>query len=348
MKRSWFRTVVALLMCLFLSACNSSSQKQRDKDHKIKVATLQPKAVTLTQQYVGQVRAHHHIEVRAPETGYLETVQIKEGQQAKKDDVLFRLVPILYQAALDAENAEAKVAQIELNGIKKSFEDKIVSQYEVQLSEAKLAKAQANVQSAAARLDFATIKAPFDGMVDRLPHQQGSLVQEGETLTTLSDNSLVWVYFNVPEARYLDYKSAGQDEHPEDLKIELVLANGKKFDESGKLGAIGADFNHETGNVPFLVDFPNPNRLLRQGQTGTVLVSRVQHDAIVVPQRATFESREQRFVYLVDEDDVAHERPIVIQNELDDELVVKSGLGAGDKIVIDGISLVRDGQKLEY
>ena len=196
------------------------------------------------------------------------------------------------------------------------------------LLEAKLAKAQAKADLATAELNFATVKAPFDGIVDRLHHQQGSLVEEGEILTTLSDNSVMWVYFNVPEARYLEYM-ADLNQHKEDLKIELMLANGNKFDQIGKIGAIEADFNNENGNIPFRADFPNPDRLLRHGQTGTMLISRVQNDAIVIPQRATFEVLQKRYVYVVDKDDVAHQREIVIQNELEDLFVIKKGRWRG-------------------
>ena len=206
----------------------------------------------------------------------------------KEGDVMFKVIPILYQTKADAELAEAKLAQLEYNYTKKLYEDKVVSQNEVILLEAKLAKAQAKADLAQAELNFATVKAPFDGIVDRLHHQQGSLVEEGEILTTLSDNSVMWVYFNVPEARYLEYM-ADLNQHKEDLKIELMLANGNKFEQLGKIGAIEADFNNENGNIPFRADFPNPDRLLRHGQTGTVLISRVQNDAIVIPQRATFE-----------------------------------------------------------
>ena len=194
----------------------------------------------------------------------------------------------------------------------------MVSENEVLLLEAKLKKAQAKADLAAAELNFATVKAPFDGIIDRLHHQQGSLVQEGEILTTMSDNSVMWVYFNVPEARYLEYM-ANLKQHKEDLKIELMLANGNKFDQIGKIGAIEADFNNENGNIPFRADFPNPDRLLRNGQTGTVLISRVQNDAIVIPQRATFEVLQKRYVYVVDKDDVVHQREIAIQNELEDQ-----------------------------
>ena len=157
----------------------------------------------------------------------------------------------------------------------------------------------------------------------------------------------MWVYFNVPEARYLEYMT-NLKEHKEDLKIELMLANGKKFDQIGKIGAIEADFNNENGNIPFRADFPNPDRLLRHGQTGTVLISRVQNDAIVIPQRATFEVLQKRYVYVIDKDDVAHQREINIQNELEDLFIIKNGVGVNDKIVLEGIRQVRDGDKVEY
>ena len=223
----------------------------------------------------------------------------------------------------------------------------MVSQNEVVLFEAKLAKAKAKAELAEAELNFTNVKAPFDGIVDRLHEQQGSLVKEGDILTTLSDNSVMWVYFNVPEARYLEYMASLKQEK-EDQRIELMLANGNKFPQSGKIGAIEAEFNNETGNIPFRADFPNPDGLLRHGQTGTVLIHRMLNDAIVIPQRATFEILDKRYVYVVDKDDVVHQREIVVQNEMDDIFVIKKGLDVDDKIVLEGIRQVRDGEKVEY
>ena len=196
-------------------------------------------------------------------------------------------------------------------------------------------------------MNFTMVKAPFDGIVDRLHEQQGSLIKEGDILTTLSDNSVMWVYFNVPEARYLEYM-AGQDQDEGDRKIELVLANGNKFQHAGKIGAIEANFNNETGNIPFRADFPNPDGLLRHGQTGNVLIHRTLKNAIVIPQRATFEILDKRYVYVVDKDDVVHQREIVVQNELEDIFVIKKGLDVNDKIVLEGVRQVRDGEKVEY
>ncbi len=188
--------------------------------------------------------------------------------------------------------AEAELAQLEFNYTKKLANENVVSENEVFLLKAKLAKALAKAKLAQAEVNFTLVKAPFDGIVDRLYDQLGSLIKEGDILTTLSDNSLMWVYFNVPEANYLEHMaSQGQDK--EDGQIELVLANGSKFPHTGKIGAIEAKFNNQTGNIPFRADFPNPDRLLRHGQTGTVLIRRPLHNATVIPQRADFRESRQ-------------------------------------------------------
>lgn len=335
------------LISLSLPACNQAPPEHHHEAHKIVATTPQSKPVTLVQQYVCQIHSQRHIQVRALEMGYLEAIQVKEGQSVKQEDLLFTVKPILYKSKLDAENAEARLAQLEFEYTKKLYEDKVVSKQEVALLEAKLAKAQAKAQLAAAELDFATVKAPFDGIIDRLQLQQGSLVQEGEVLTTLSDNSVMWVYFNVPEARYLEYMTE-LSQHKDDLQIELVLADHSKFKQVGKIGAIEADFNNQTGNIKFRADFPNPDRLLRHGQTGTILVSRVQNDALVIPQRAVFEVLDKRYVYVVDKDDVAHQREIEVQDELEDVYVLKGGVSIEDKIILEGGRQVRDGDKVEY
>lgn len=346
MKVSFFTVNVSLIALIFLPACAKHQEEHQLESHKVVATHPQSKDVTLVQQYVCQIHSQRHIKVRALEMGYLEAIPIKEGQHVKEGDLLFKVRPILYQAKLDAENAEARLAQLEYNYTKKLYEDKVVSQNEVMLLDAKLAKAKAKAQLAAAELDFATVKAPFDGIVDRLQQQQGSLVQEGEILTTMSDNSVMWVYFNVPEAVYLEFM-ANDNKHRDKLRIELVLANGASFPHLGKIGAIEADFNNETGNIAFRADFPNPDGLLRHGQTGAVLLRRVQNDAVVIPQRATFEVLSKRYVYVVDKDDVAHQREIDVQHELEDIFVVK-GVEPSDKIVLEGIRQVRDGDKVEY
>ena len=370
---------IVTIFCLWLPACTKPKEQAHHEHHTILVTCPLVKDMVNTQQYVSQIHSYRHIEIRALESGYLEAIPVKEGQAVKEGDSLFKVVTTLYEARLDAEQAEAKLAEIELVNTERLYNQKVISQPEVLLAQAKLAKAKAKVKLSQAELNFANIKAPFDGIIDHQRHQQGSLISEGDILTTLSDNSMMWVYFNVPESRYLEYQARKDKDN---LKVELILANGAKFSQVGKIAAIEADFNNETGNIAFRADFANPDRLLRHGQTGTVLLSRVAHDAVVIPQRATFEILAKKYAFIVAEiagserenehqderdagndranDDISHgeqhpmkrgivrQREIVILNELDDIFIIKDGLGAQDKIILEGIRQVRDGDEVEY
>ena len=318
--------------------------------HKIVVTSAVRQDVINTQQYVCLIHSCRHIEVRALERGYLEQVGIKEGQLVSKGDMLFQLLPTIYQARLAAERAEAERIRIELTNAESLRDKNILSGQAIALKQAELARAEAQVSLAEAELGFTNVTAPFDGIVDRQMQQLGSLVEEGDVLTTLSDNSVMWVYFNVPEARYLQYKAdldaANSNAHQ--LSIELKLANGQIFPQPGVIGAIEADFNNETGNIAFRADFENPTGLLRNGQTGTILIHTTHKDAIVIPQRATYEILAKQYVYVVDADNVVHQRDIVVGSEHEDTFVIEEGLEEGDRIILEGIGQVRDGDVVEY
>jgi membrane fusion protein (multidrug efflux system) len=337
---------VLATLALALPACHKPEEQAHQEHHKIVVTSPKTKDIILTQQYVGQIHSQRHISVRALENGYLQAITVKEGQVVKADDVLFKVVPILYQAKMDAEQAEVQLSELKLAQSQKLFGEKVVSRQDVLLAEAELAKVRAKLRLAQAELNFTQVKAPFDGIIDRLHEQQGSLIKEGDVLTTLSDNRVMWVYFNVPESRYLEFM-AGRGRDKESEQLELVLANGDKFAHAGRIGAIEAKFNNETGNIPFRADFPNPDGLLRHGQTGNVLIRRTLKNAVVIPQRATFEILDKRFVFVVDHDEVVHQREVVVLNEMEDIFLVKSGIGPDDRFVLEGVRQVKDGEKVE-
>ena len=322
---------------------------KHDEHHaeRAKIVVTSPKAmdVTITRQFVCQIHSKQHIEVCALDSGYLEEISVKEGQAVKKGDVMFRILSVLYSTKAAAEVAEARLAQLEYEFAQKLAQDKVVSQNEVKLREAKRDRAKAKADMVNAELGFTNVTAPFDGIVDRQHRQLGSLIHEGEILTTLSDNSVMWVYFNVPEKRYLEYMA---DPHKGDQKIELQLANHDKSPQPCISLTVEGQFNNQTGNIAFRADFANPDGVLRHGQTGTILIHRTLEDALVIPQRATFELLDKRYVWLLDEDDVAHQTLITIKNELEDVFVVDSGLEPGDKIVFEGIREVEEGEKVEY
>jgi membrane fusion protein (multidrug efflux system) len=326
------------------------NEESHHEQSQIVVTSPRVMDVVITQRYVCQIHSRRHIDICALDNGYLNEILVKEGQLVKKGDSMFKILPVLYKAKYEAEKAEALLAQRELTNTESLFNNQkmaIVSQNEVLLFQAKLARAQAKADMAEAELKFTDIKAPFDGIVDRQREQVGSLIKEGDVLTTLSDNSVMWVYFNVPERQYLEYM-ANRKQHEEGDKIELQLADGNRFPQPGKIGAIEGQFNNENGNLAFRADFENPKGLLRHGQTGNILISRTLKNAVVIPQRATFDLLDKRYVWVVGEDDVAHQRLITIQHELEDIYVINSGLKVGDKIVLEGVRQVEEGGKVEY
>lgn len=353
MRLSPIQASILALLFLSVPACHKIEEQHSEEKRELVLTSPGLKDVTVTEQYVCQIHSRRHIEVRALEGGYLKEILVKEGQAVKQGDLMFKILPSLYQAKFDSEAAEAQLAQIELDNTKKLYQTRVVSDREVALSQAKLAKAEAQVQLSRTELNFTDITAPFDGIIDRLNEQQGSLIEEGNKLTSLSDNSVMWVYFNVPEARYLEYK-AEMDQRKgasDESQIELILANSSKFGQPGKIGAIEAEFNNETGNIAFRADFPNPDGLLRHGQTGNLLIHRVLHNATVIPQRATFEILDKRYVFTVGEDNVVHQHEIEVEDELEDIYVIKEGAKTGlkptDKFVLEGVREVRDGETVK-
>ncbi len=299
----------------------------------------------LTKDYVAQIRAIQHIELRALEKGYLQGIFVDEGQRVPKGTRMFQIMPLIYAAEVQKAKAEADLTEIELNNTKLLADKNVVSPNELALAKAKLNKAKSEVALASTHKSLTEIRAPFDGIMGRFHVRMGSLVDEGELLTTLADNSTMWVYFNVSEAEYLAYKS--QVDADKAAPVKLQMANGQVFDQVGKVETIEADFNNETGNLAFRASFPNPNGLLRHGETGKVLMTVPVRNALLIPQKATFDVLDKKYVFVVDEKNVVHSRPITVTAELPHVFVVEKGIEEKDKILVEGLRKVRDGATVD-
>ncbi|GAB2718040.1 hypothetical protein GCM10011495_33910 [Hymenobacter frigidus] len=166
-------------------------------------------------------------------------------------------------------------------------------------------------------------------------------------LTTLSDNNKMWVYFNVPEAEYLAYEAHAKASDSAQ-KVKLTMANNEVFNQPGLVQTIEADFNNETGNIAFRATFPNPNGLLRNGETGSVLMTVPLKNALIISQKATFEILEKKYVFVVDKKNVVHQQEIGIASEIPDLYVIKSGITGTDRILLEGLRKVKDGDKVSY
>ncbi|MBL9179403.1 MAG: efflux RND transporter periplasmic adaptor subunit [Verrucomicrobiaceae bacterium] len=339
-----------LLASLALSSCHQkeAAHEEHEEHETSKLIVTRPlkQDTTVTREYVCQIHSRSNIELRALERGYLEATYVKEGQHVNQGDPMFKILPLIYQAELRSAEAEARVAEVEYLNTKRLTDNKVVSEQELAIAKAKLEKVQAEVNLAQAHLGFTDIKAPFQGLMDRLHVRQGSLVDEGDLLTTLSDNSEMWVYFNVPEAEYLDYVTENQSK--DHGNVSLLMANGETFKHAGKINTIEAEFNNETGTIPFRADFPNPEGLLRHGETGNIRMSKVIKGAVVIPQKATFEILDHHYVFIVGKDDVVVQQRVHISEELEDLFIISNGVTENDKIVLEGLRHAQSGKKAEY
>lgn len=301
---------------------------------------------SFTKEYVSQVRSVRNIELRSQEKGYLQDIYVDEGQFVKAGQLLFRIMPKLYEAELLKAQAEVKAAEIELQNTKTLAEKNVVSKNEQAIAEAKLDQAKAEMALAKLHLQFTEIRAPFDGTIDRIPKKAGSLIDEGELLTSLSDNSQVFAYFNVSEPEYLDYQANAKTRAGS--KVSLLLANNSVLGYKGEVEVIESEFDNETGNIAFRARFPNPDKLLKNGETGKVLMTVPVKNALIIPQKSTYEIQDKKYVFVVDQNNVARSREITVAGEMPDVYVVESGLAENDRILLEGVQRVKDDDKISY
>ncbi len=331
------------LVCL-----TSCAEKKEEKEEAEKFTVTNPIKIdtSFTKDYVSQIRSVRNIEIRAQEKGFLQNIYVDEGQFVKAGQLLFRIMPNMYQAELLKAQAEQKSAEIELQNAKLLADKNIVSRNELSVAQAKLQSAKAEVSLAKLHLSFTEIKAPFDGTIDRIPLKLGSLIDEGELLTSLSDNSQMFAYFNVSEPEYLQYETNIKDRA--DNKVALVLANGDTFKDKGNVEVIESEFNNETGNIAFRARFPNSGKLLRNGETGQVQMNVPLKNAIVIPQKATYEIQDKKYVFVVSKDNKVSSREITITGEIPDLYVIKTGLTENDKILLEGVQKVKENDKIKF
>lgn len=335
---------VALGTLLLLSNCNKK-QEEKQEDSVYPVTSPVKMDTIINKDYVAQIQSVKNIEVRAQEKGFLEKIYVDEGQYVKAGQTLFRIMPQLYQAELLKARAEVEQASIELRNASTLSDNNIVSKNERLMAKAKLDAANAEMKLAQIHLSFTDIKAPFSGVIDRIPLKLGSLVDEGDLLTTLSDNTDIYSYFNVSEPEYLNYQKNVADLGNQN--VNLVMANGDLFNQTGQIQTIEGQFDNETGNIAFRAKFPNPEKLLRNGETGKVRMTLPLKNALIIPQKATYEIQDQKYVFVIDKNGVAKSKNIKVAYELPDIYVVADGLSSGDKILLDGVQKVKDDQKVK-
>lgn len=333
------------LCALFYTSCTSEKKEKEEIAHYTVTSPLKIDT-SFTKEYVSQIKSVRNIEIRAQEKGYLQNIYVDEGQNVKAGQLLFKIMPKLYEAEYQKAQAEVKAEEIELQNAQTLADKKIVSKNELAIAQAKLEQARAEMNMAKLHLSFTEIRAPFDGTIDRLPLKLGSLVDEGELLTSLSDNSQIFAYFNVSEPEYLNYQEDVKDRASNTVK--LILANNEALKYNGKVETVEGEFDNETGNIAFRAKFPNPEHLLKNGETGKVLMTVPLKGALVIPQKATYEIQDKTYVFVVDANGKVKARNIKTTGEMSDLYVVSDGLTTADKILLDGVQKVKEDDKIAF
>jgi membrane fusion protein (multidrug efflux system) len=351
------RIVLLLILVIAFEACTSNKKNQTEVE-KLPITSPVMMDTNYTSEYVAEIQSLQNVEIRAKVKGHLENIYVDEGSSVKAGQLLFsinkeafQLELLRAQSKIKSSIAELKVDELEVQNVQILFAKNIVSKTELDkakalldVAKAKIEEAKAEEQVAKLHLSYAEIKAPFDGIIDRIPFKKGSMIDEGSLLTTLSNNKEVFAYFNVSEKEYLNIRS--QKASIEKNKINLLLANNQPHQYKGTIETIDGEFDKNTGNIAFRAKFANPNLLLRHGSSGIVQLTNELNKAMIIPQKSTFEIQDKYYVYVVDENNKVKAKNILIKQRLPHFYVIENSLTTKDKFVFEGIQKVKDGDQI--
>lgn len=362
MKKNKFLLLAAV--AVVFASCGGQSGEMGDNEYAVR--TIETQSTELQTSYPATIRGVQDVEIRPKISGFITKMLVKEGQTVKKGQLLFEIDNVTYQAAVRQAKAAVNAAEAQLSTAKltyennqKLFENNVIGTYELQSSknsyenaQAALAEANANYVSAKQNLDFCYVTSPSDGVVGDLPYRVGALVSSSSTqaLTTVSDINTMQVYFAMTEKDMLEMtKSKGGmhaviSDYP---AVKLQLADGTTYGHDGKVAAVSGVIDQTTGSVSMRADFPNPEHLLKSGGSGYIIVPHVSSDVVIIPQEAVVEVQDRYFVYVVDKDNKVKYTNVTINPDNDGKnYIIESGLKAGDRIVVKGVSSLTDGMQI--
>lgn len=374
MKRiaSTLGSLSVLLAAASLTGCGGDNQQQmaamQGQAPAIAVQTIGTSEADLATTFPATIKGKTDIDIRPQVTGFITKVHVDEGQRVRKGQVLFTLDQVQFNAAVDQAQAAVNSAQTALNTAqltadskKALFEKNIISQYEYQMAQNSLAQAKAQLANANAalvnarkNLAYTVVTSPSDGVVGTIPNREGSLASpsSAQPLTTVSENSEVYAYFSLTEKDLLDMAADGARSVDEAIKampaVKLRLNDGTMYPLEGKVATVSGVIDNSTGASSVRALFANPNGVLRSGGTGTIIMPNVKTDAVIIPQKATFELQDKRFVYLVNDSNKVYSTPIQIEPVNDGKTyVVTQGLKPGDRIAVEGVGTkLKDGMAI--
>ncbi len=364
-----FQRITLISLCLFLFACSGKQQSMQNAVKEYAVLTLQPVDRVLEKSYPASIRGRQDIEIRPQVAGFITKLLVDEGSVVRKGQPMFIIDQVQYEAAVNVAEANVKVAEtavanarLTYNNKKELHQKNIIGDYDLQLAEnalatqeANLAQAKAQLVNARKNLSYTTVTSPADGVVGDIPFREGSLVSASMAtpLTTVSDVSEMYVYFSMNEKQILELARQSDGKMADILsnqpEVSLKLADGSIYPEKGKIETVSGVIGLSTGAASMRATFPNPQRILRSGSTGSILVPVQSDSIIVIPQKATTEIQDKKFAFVVNDSSVVNIREIQILPENDGKTyIVTDGLKPFERIVLEGVGIsVRDGMKIK-
>lgn len=360
MKNIFKYIVVFTATVTFISCGDNENAQQAQAGQRtlpFPVFEVPTQTVTGYSTYPTSIEGIVNSEVRAKVSGYITDVLVDEGEKVKKGQILFKLETESLNQEADAAQANVNAAQVEVDKLKPLVEKNIISKVQLETAKAKLQQAKSSYNSISANIGYANIKSPVDGYVGSIRFRTGVLISpsDPQPLTTVTDISEVYAYFSLNEDEYLDFINTAEGESREDKiknmpPVKLEMANGKIYAEEGEIETINSQVNPSTGSVSFRAIFPNPNRILTNGNSGEIKIPQTFEDAVVVPQRSTYEQQGQTYVYKVEKTDsntVAISTKIKVEAPVKNLYVIASGIKKGDKLIAKGIGKLQNGTPIK-
>ncbi len=361
------------LTLIFISSCSNKQESARSSEiqaiRDFPVLTLKLRNTVLNNKYPATIEGQQNIEIRPKIDGYVEEIFVNEGATVTVGQALFTISAPQYEQEVRTAKANIKIAeadvntaQMEVNKVKPLVQKGIISRYELESAEfnlqsrqAALAQAEATLVNAQTNYGYTKVTSPVNGVVGTIPYKIGSLVSSTTALplTTVSNIGNIYAYFSINEKQILEFVKNSEGKSMDQImksfpEASLMLANGALFSQKGKIEAASGLINSATGSISVRATFPNPGNVIRSGSSGSVVIPLEFNASIIIPQKATFEIQGQKFVYVVKEDGKIQDQPIqVLANNDGRFYVVEEGLQEGDRIVLEGLGLLREGIEIK-
>ena len=341
-----------------LVSCGGGGGRPTFGDNEFPVTTAGTSSADMQSTYPAAIKGVQDVEIRPKAQGFLTQINVKEGQTVSAGQVLFVIDNETYQAQVRQAQAAVNAAQQQVNTAKLTYdnskqlhEKRVIGDYELQTSQntyesaqAQLAQAQAALSSAKEALSYCYVKSPAAGVVGTLPFKKGALVSGSNVLTTVSNISSMEAYFSVTEKEAMVISQQGLSSLP---PVKLQLADGSIYSSEGTITKMSGVIDAATGSVQLIASFANPEKLLKSGATGTIIIPRVSSNVVIIPLSCVSEVQNKKFVYTLGKDNKVKYTEIQVDPHNDgNNYVVTGGLKAGDKYVTNGITKLNDGMEI--